>query len=390
MSADIGRADMQRRRYLALLTVGLGGCNALPTGGNEGGRTTEEGGTATRSETRTTDATTAAPTATETATETPTRQPTETDTETPTATETETPTATPEPDFDDHVADARTALSGAFDAYVSQAQRADELTDVECSVAFETAPVTMEIERARAALDRARSADLTYNEETLVERLASVTTALDLFATAQAAATRGCDRTERAFRAIYTEEDVGKARRRLRNLRDASEGIDSAINPLLGRTEVRGGDFEVVGFMNGRAFKEKRDRFKELADGLDSELPDRVSALGSGFSHFEQGVDAYAAENYAAASGYLDDAVAGFETVREELRPVDGSNAFLDHITAFREALATLVDGTEKLSEAATEFRAESGATEQLQAKQRYRRNENVASMPTVQRVLEL
>lgn len=376
---------MERRRYLALLSVGFAGCNSLTGGGGET-PTVEEPATGTgTATTRTPGSTTAPPTATETVTDTPTRQPTET-TERPTETATDTPT--PAPDFDDHVAAARDALEGAYDAYLGQVERGSELRRVDCDVDFSGLPVRQKLAGARAALDRAANSDPSYQEERLLEQLRDVRTGLDRFAVAQEAATRGCTSTQRAFAAIYTEEDVDKARRRLRNTSEAADAIDTALSPLTGRSDVNGADFDSVSFMDAREFREKRNDLQRLAEGFDSELPDRTSPLRSGFRHFVDGVDAYDDEHYAAASSYLDDAVEQFETARTNWDDVDGSSTFDSRVDEFTRALRKLSRGTEKLSEAATEFSSESGATEQLQAKQRYRENANVESMPTVQRVL--
>jgi hypothetical protein len=380
---------MERRRYLALLSAAFAGCNSLGGGGGETPTLEEPAagtGTPTGTTTGTPGSTTAPPTATETATDTPTRRPTET-TERPTETATDTPT--PAPDFDDHVATARDALEGAYDTYLDQTERGRELRRVDCGVDFSALPVRQRLDGARAALDRAAASDPSYTEERLLERLRDVRTGLDRFAVAQEAATRGCTSTERGFAAIYTEENVSKARRRLRNTSEAADAIDTALSALAGRGGVNGADFDSVSFMDGQEFSEKRDQLRRLADGLDSDLPDRLSPLRSGLSAFVDGVDAYESENYAAASGYLDDAIEAFETTRAELDEVDGSNAFGDRVGEFMRTLRKLIAGTEKLSEAATEYTTESGATEQLQAKQRYRENANVESMPTVQRVLE-
>ena len=391
MHSDWSQARMERRRYLALLSVAFAGCNSLPGGGDQSTpderRTGTGTGTVTGTGTETPRATTTAPTATETPTETATRRPTETTAE---PTETETATATPAPDFDDYIATSRDALERAYDGYVEQAQRGSELRDVGCDVDFTAGPVSRQVTRARVALDDAADTDPSYRQEQLVEHLRDVATALDRFAIAQEAATRGCRATSRGFEAIYTEENVGKARRRLRGARDAAAAIDDAVDQVSSRSGIGGADFDAVAFMDGREFRDKREEFRELSNGLDSDLTGRLSELSNGFSHFVDGVDAYEGESYAAAEGYLDDAVEEFETVRREFDEVAGSNSFNDVVGAFTRALAKLIRGTEKLSEAAAEFQTESGATEQLQAKQRYRENANVESMPTVQRVLEL
>lgn len=376
---------MERRRYLALLSAAFAGCNSLPGGGGRSTPDERRTGTVAGTETETPGGTTAAPTATETATDTPTE--TETTAE---PTETETATATPEPDVDDYIAASREALGRAFEAYVEQAERGSDLRDVDCAVAFTAGPVSRQVTRARVALDDAGDSDPSYNDEQLIEHLRDVGTALDRFAVAQEAGTRGCRTTRRGFEAIYTAENVSKARRRLRGARDAATAIDDAINQVASRSSVGGADFEAVTFMDGRAFREKREELQRLSAGLDSDLPDRLSELTNGLSHFRDGVDAYESESYAAAEGYLDDAIEAFETVGREFDEVDGSNTFDDVVREFTTALEKLIRGTEKLSEAAAEFQTESGATEQLQAKQRYRENANVESMPTVQRVLEL
>jgi hypothetical protein len=364
---------MERRRYLALLSGAFAGCNSLPGGG---GRSTPD-------ERRTG---TGTPTVTATGTETPGA----TTTTTAEPTETETATATPEPDVDDYIAASRDSLGRAYEAYVGQAERGSELRRVDCGVDFTAAPVDRHLTRAQIALDEAANSDPSYSEEQLIGNLRDVATALDRFAIAQEAARRGCRTTRRGFQAIYTEENVSKARRRLRGANEAADAVDSAINRVSSLSGIGGADFNAVTFMDGREFRDKRESFQRLSDGLDSDLPDRLSELSNGLSRFGDGVDAYENESYAAAKGYLDDAIEEFETVRREFDEVDGSNAFESLVGEFTRALGKLIRGTEKLAEAAAEFQTESGATEQLQAKQRYRENGNVESMPTVQRVLEL
>jgi hypothetical protein len=378
---------MQRRRYLALLAVTFAGCNSA----SDGGDTPAADGTGTPTATRGTATRTSAPTTTDPPTET-TEQPTET-TEQPTeTTEQPTETATPEPDTADHIADAREALSRAYDAYLEQDggddSSARSLRYVESGSGFDAGPVRRRTTQADAALDRAAASGPSRSEESLVERLRDVGTALERLAVAQAAAADGYESVDRAFETIFADEDAGAARRQLRDADSSADRISTAVNSL--RTNVRPGDFETVSFMDGSEYREKRDQFDALEAALENDLPDRLSELGAGFRAFGDGVDAYSKENYAAASGYLDDAVEQFNVVRSEWDVLDAPGALGDLVEIFGNRLATVVEGTEDLSTAATEFQNGSGAVEQLMAKQTYREDDTVAEMPTVQRILDL
>lgn len=288
---------MERRRYLAAVAAAaLAGCPS----GNDG---TDATATATQSETPA-----ATPTATETATAT--------STSTETATATETPTPTPEPTptaFEAAVAETEEALLEMYNAYISQGEGAQSLTDVDASVEdFDDTSVyelSNEVDEARRDASEAAS----DGQADIADSLQAIRGFLYQAALVQAQLSNAHEHVK----TIWTATDNENASAISEPYDRATFHEYRAARSGLRDTEDAGSpsDAEVVEFFDADEWEAKLSQFDAEVDVL-AKLEAALEELQGAVQNLSE---AHGATDSELASDAAGRAVNQFETVLDEL-----------------------------------------------------------------------
>jgi hypothetical protein len=323
---------MRRREFVAFAGVAaLAGCSSQ-----------QPDGTTTPS---------ATPTPTETAT--PDRTPTPTPTETETATETPTETEAP-PDADAAVEQAQTALVETVTVFLSfsDANDPDFGTDVDASTtAFDPAPPTEALAEAEAAVAEAERL-ATGEQAPLVETLRNLVTFLDDAIALQPRHVALFAEVSAMELAFYRDGRLTRTREHTREMKRLLDGLEPDHERL--RRQLRQFDAEQMQRVRALSFQQLERRVGTVESEAETAtaVRDRFRGMLDGQREFDAG-----RERYAGSGARLDEAEERFGEARQQFEDARDHRESIEPAPAFRRAMNRAECYSERMAQAANDYR---------------------------------
>lgn len=332
---------MNRRHVLALSMFALTGC------AGQSGSTTS---TPTRSERAT-------PTVTDTVTETETTTPEPTETTTATETATSEPTETPEPtpseaerEAAQAIADTRMEFQALLEAYCSEIDDDDDITEVTAATEFYGRGVQVQLAEAQDALNTARKRAVTEQQKQTVASFEASWQAMRLMRLAQEPLVDAFEFLRSAHE-LASEEDEGEMYAAIEDMDTTYRDARAPKNDL--DDDVDGDSLGAVDGLETSVYETKVTQFDGEVTAFDDVEPlfrdfhEGINALGDARRAKSSGNDEDGREDASDASDILGGVADDFEDFADDLP--DGAGSFEELLREAADVAAEKEDAARDL-----------------------------------------